>query len=151
MQIEEFSSDAFLTDLRAKAMRSTGNSPNKTWSKKSPMPSFSNGGYRCPVFHQLDRHLCREFPSNVTKLRAGNQPFVARFFIRFLTKLFFGILFSSFPVFLLSLALGMDCNKLCRIATEVGMEVEPGFSMDLGFAFAYFSFFSSTARRLKNP
>ena len=31
----------FWLSLKAKAMRSTGNSPSKTWSKKSPMPSFS--------------------------------------------------------------------------------------------------------------
>ena len=142
MQIEGSPSDAFLTDLEGKGYEINREFPEQDLVKKVTHAVFFGMAVIGVLFSISSiATFATSFRLIVTQ---ASEPATNLLLLGFssdsLTKLFFRHFVLIFvPVFLLSLALGIGLQyKLCRIATEVGMEVEPGLSpWTLGFAFAY--------------
>lgn len=142
VQIEGSPSDAFLTDLEGKGYEINREFPEQDLVKKVTHAVFFGMAVIGVLFSISSiATFATSFRLIVTQ---ASEPATNLLLLGFssdsLNKLFFRHFVLIFvPVFLLSLALGIGLQyKLCRIATEVGMEVEPGLSTwTLGFAFAY--------------
>ena len=142
VQIEGSPSDAFLSELEGKGYEINREFPEQDLVKKVTHSVFFAMAVIGVLFSissiatfaasfRLSVSLASEPATNLLLLGFSSDS---------LTKLFFRHFVLIFvPVFLLSLALGIGLQyKLCRIATEEGMEVEPGFTTwTLSFAFAY--------------
>ena len=142
VQIEGSPSDAFLSELEGKGYEINREFPEQDLVKKVTHSVFFAMAVIGVLFSISSiATFAASFRLIVSQ---ASEPATNLLLLGFssdsLTKLFFRRFVLIFvPVFLLALALGIGLQfKLCFIAKEVGMEVEPGFTTwTLSFAFAY--------------